>query len=327
LQEYMTHTDQIIDRIHTLCLRANHILIVSHKNCGDATGALLAFSLYLSARGVSHTIWLPAPVMNTFSFLPGAERIRHGIEVLEGDADFIVALDASDARQAGIEHTIEAWREKGTPIAVIDHHYTNDEFGTVNWVDKNASACCLMVYTYLKAVGEPMTPDMATCLLTGILTDTGSFSNGATNYEALAVASDLLACGAQLSTIMNHTFRAVEDMATLRLWGKVLSKLKYHKHYGVAIACITQDDLFECGVKEDDLEGVANIMNVVKDIRVGMVLMELSDGTIKGSLRTTRDDVDVAAIATFFGGGGHKKASGFSLKGKLLEIEEGWQVI
>ena len=316
-----------IERINPLCLQANNVIVVSHKNCGDATGAVLAFSDYLFSHGVSHTVCLPAPVMNAFRFLPGVEKIQSTPQSLDQVTDLVIALDAADARQAGVEKMIDHWKTAGIPIVVIDHHYTNDGFGTIHWIEKDASACCLMIYEYFKTIHEPITPSMATCLLTGILTDTGSFSNAATNYEALAVASELLSCGAQLSTIMNNTFRAVEDMASLRLWGKVLSRLKYHKKYGIAIACITQRDLCECGVKEGELESVANIMNVVRDIRAGMVLMELADGTIKGSLRTTRDDIDVAHIAAFFGGGGHKKAAGFSLQGTLLETEDGWQVM
>lgn len=314
--------------IHSLCAQAKRMLVVSHENCGDATGALLAFGGYLSDLEVSHQLWLPGPVISTLQFLPEASQVAHTTLPALEQFDMIVALDAADQIQAGLSNDAFAeWQEKGNPLVVIDHHYTNTGYGTVNWINPQAAATCAMLYDYFFAIKQPITRKMATCLLTGILTDTGSFSNAATNQEALTAASELLIRGAPLATIIRNTFKAAQNLALLRLWGRVLSRIRYRSTYGMAIACITQHDLRMCGLTENDLEGMANIMNVIKDIRVGMLLTELSDGTIKGSLRTTRDDIDVSQFAATFGGGGHRRAAGFKLSGKFTHTKQGLQII
>ena len=314
--------------IHSLCVQAKRILVVSHENCGDATGALLAFGGYLADLGVSYELWLPGPVGSTVQFLPGAVEVAHTTLPALEQFDMIVSLDAADEVQAGLENAeFKQWQTIGNPLVVIDHHYTNTGYGTVNWINPHAAATCAMLYDYFFSIKQPITRKMATCLLTGILTDTGSFSNAATNQEALSAASELLIRGAPLATIIRHTFKAAENLALLRLWGRVLSRIRYRSTYGMAIACITQHDLRMCGLTENDLDGMANVMNVIKDIRVGLLLTELSDGTIKGSLRTTRDDIDVAQFAAQFGGGGHQRAAGFKLPGRFAHTKQGLQII
>ena len=112
----------------------------------------------------------------------------------------------------------------------------------------------------------------------------------------------------------------------MKAWGLALSRLTYNKNYDVVYTVLTQSDLKNFGIGTDDLEGLSNFLNTLKDAKIIMVLYELSDGRIKGSLRTTRHDVDVSKIAMCLGGGGHKKAAGFEIKGQLRQTDAGWEV-
>ena len=113
-------------------------------------------------------------------------------------------------------------------------------------------------------------------------------------------------------------------MTTLKLWGRALDRLTRHAN-GVVSTVITQADLVECAATEEDTEGISNFLNALQDAKVIMVLKE-QDGQVKGSLRTTEADVDVAAMAKQFGGGGHKKAAGFSVPGHLVQTSHGWRI-
>ncbi|HAO81568.1 TPA: hypothetical protein DCQ82_02560 [Candidatus Veblenbacteria bacterium] len=141
----------------------------------------------------------------------------------------------------------------------------------------------------------------------------------------MKAAADLLARGANASRALRQVI-GNRTLTELKLWGRAFERLHDYPDLGLVVTVITQKDLAEFDASEDMLEGVANFLNDLEGYRAIMVLKEKPEGTVKGSLRTTRDDVDVAAVAKLFGGGGHKKAAGFSLPGKLVETEQGWKI-
>jgi phosphoesterase RecJ-like protein len=176
----------------------------------------------------------------------------------------------------------------------------------------------------LRAESVPFSPEISQCVLTGAITDTGAFSNAATTKESLDLASHLLEGGAKLSTVLEHNFRN-KKISTLKLWGKILGNLKETAD-GSVIAVISQADLVGAGNEDEGTEGLANFLQTLRDAKMIVVIKELPDGQLKGSLRTTRDDVDVSAIAKSYGGGGHKKAAGFTTKGELIIDEKSWRI-
>jgi len=281
---------------------ANRILVGSHANCGDATGSVTAITLVLGAQGKEVTPFLPEPVAASLKFLPGAEPKLTGLA--------------------------DKFNERPSSLITVnfDHHHTNTGYGDINIVDRQAAATCAMVYEWLTSAGWPIDRQVATCLLTGILTDTGTFSNPATNDTALKAAADLLARGANASRALRQVI-GNRTLTELKLWGRAFERLHDYPDLGLVVTVITQKDLAEFDASEDMLEGVANFLNDLEGYRAVLVLKEKPDGTVKGSLRTTRDDVDVAAVAKLFGGGGHKKAAGFSVPGKLVETEQGWKIV
>jgi phosphoesterase RecJ-like protein len=168
---------------------------------------------------------------------------------------------------------------------------------------------------------------MTTFLMLGILGDTGSFQHSNTTPRVMEIASTLLKKGAPLSKIIETAF-ANKNISTLKLWGKAFERAKINPQNGLIISVLTQTDLEECSAGSEDIAQVASILNTVPDTKFALILSERGDGIVKGSLRSEEyKGVDVSKIAARFGGGGHKLASGFEIKGKLQETENGWKIV
>lgn len=314
-----------LQQLTRLAQNARRILVASHQNCGDATGAVTACRLVLERLGKQVTMFLPAPVPAAFRFLSGTEAIVTDSEQIRwSDYDLFLCVDAAEPLMTGLE---ARWAERPANLVTVnfDHHLTNPEYGQLNIVDRGAPATCAMLYEWFVSAGWVIDSQIATSLLTGILTDTGSFSNPATNEAALATASQLLLKGASVGTVLAKMARN-KTVPELKLWGRAFERLKENTALGLVTTVITQADLAEAGLGSEALEGVASFLTELQGFRAVLVLKEQTYGTIKGSLRTTRDDVDVAAVAKLFGGGGHKKAAGFTVQGKLVETPAGWAI-
>ncbi|MBI5466196.1 MAG: bifunctional oligoribonuclease/PAP phosphatase NrnA [Candidatus Kerfeldbacteria bacterium] len=315
----------LLVQLTRLVLRSERILVVSHANCGDATGSVTALYLALTRLGKQVTVFLPAPVPKSFRFLPRTEIIKTDPAVIKwSDFDLFLCVDAAEPKLTGLE---SRWSERPASLTTVnfDHHHTNTGYGDLNLIDKESSAACAMLYEWWQSSGWFIDRQIATCLLTGILTDTGSFSNPGTNEVALRTASSLILQGASMGRVLDQVVRN-RTLVELKLWGRALERLQENAKLGLVTTIITQADIAELGATAEALEGVANFLNELQGPRAIMVLKEQSDGTVKGSLRTTRDDIDVAALAALFGGGGHRKAAGFTVPGRLVETEQGWRV-
>jgi len=311
-------------RIHSAIQNAKEILLIAHqKPDGDTLGANLAMANWLRDEGRHFHIFCVHPVPLHFQYLPLWEHVKTTEEELAHiPFDVVIALDSSSLTYAGADSLVAKLKGKPT-IINIDHHGTNPHFGDLNVVDPAASSCTVLVHKFLQHIGGRVTRNIATCLLTGILTDTGGFSNLGTNHEAMDIAGELLKRGAKFRAITNHTIRN-KTVNSLKLWGRALDRLTRHAN-GIVSTVITQADIQECEATEEDMEGISNFLNALQDAKVIMVLKE-QGGEVKGSLRTTEPDVDVAAMAKQFGGGGHKKAAGFTVKGRLVQTPQGWRV-
>ncbi|MBU1148933.1 DHH family phosphoesterase [Patescibacteria group bacterium] len=308
-------------------VKAKNILIVIHQNPdGDAIGSGLSLASYFKGKDWPHTIFsLDAP-SKQFDFLPDIEVINSKQDVfVYTDFDLVAILDSGDLRYAGVEELINKIPGSRPLLINIDHHHTNQLFGDLNLVDPAASSTAEILFNFFDDLRIDINQNMATNLLTGILMDTGTFSNPATTIDSLSSSAKLLIQGGKLPQIISHAVKN-KELATLKLWGKALSRLKKNNKTGFVTTAITQKDMEECQTNEEATEGVSNFLNNLSDTKAVIVFRELGDGMIKGSLRTTDDLIDVSEIATMFGGGGHKKAAGFTVKGKLEETVDGWQV-
>lgn len=302
-------------------------LLVAHQNPdGDAIGSALALFHFLGKTvGENHIFCLTEPA-STFNFLPEVERIKTDPSVFQKiEFDTIVVLDSGDLEYSGVKLHLEEL-EYSPQILNIDHHPTNEHFGHVNLIEIDAASTSDILFRLFDHNRFRIDKNIATCLLTGIITDTGSFSNLATTPQAIHNASELLILGARAKDIINYALTN-QSLGLLKLWGRAFSRLIINDHTNVAITVITQRDFTECEVDNESAEGIANFLNNLNGAKAVLVLKEQSDGTIKGSLRSTQENIDVSKFARLLGGGGHKKAAGFTIKGEIKETKEGWEII
>lgn len=304
--------------------RARRILIVSHKKPdGDTLGAAAGLLLACHSWGFPADAFCLDPVPPPYRYMPGTEQFSTD-PALFAAADTIAVCDAGDLAYAGIERFVLDRTVK--PVIInFDHHATNRHFGDINVVDAGASSTAEVVYHFLEFCRAEVSQKVATSLLTGILTDTSVFSNPATTSASLDAASALMRRGAKIQDVSNRLMRN-KPIEALKLWGEVLSRLKYDAHLGIASTVIFERDLRESGVEDEHVEGLSNFLNHVLSAKVVMVLRELPGGKVKGSLRTA-EEIDVSALAKLLGGGGHKKAAGFTVSGKIVEANGAWRVV
>lgn len=300
--------------------KASRALVVCHQRPdGDALGSSAAILNFLDTLGIGGVGFCVDPVPDQYGYLPGVERFTSDPAVFaDRSFDLLVVCDTGDLKHAGIAELVAASPRR--QIVVFDHHHTNERYGDVNVIDPQASSCAEVVYRFLNEVGAEIDGNLATCLLAGIFTDTDSFSNPATSDVALEAASDLLRRGANFQAV---TARFVHDksVGTLRLWGQILSRLKHHDELGIASTAVFEAD----GAEAAQIEGIANFLSAFLDAKVVLVLKEVSGGLVKGSFRTV-EDVDVSAVCKALGGGGHRKAAGFSVPGRICEGTDCWRI-
>jgi len=302
--------------------KAETVLLVSHKAPdGDTLGSALGLYHTLVQMGKKPTVACIDKPGQVYSFMPGIENYRGGID--HTDYDLIFILDAGATHLTGVHTLYPQLFDKSREVINIDHHPTNELYGRYNVVVPTAPSTTMIIYQMLTDLDLPIDRNTATCLLTGIYTDTGSFMHSNTNAEALRVAARLLAKGANLRSISKEVFNTTR-LSTMCLWGRVLRSI-YRTPDGVTMAIVTQKDFAECGAVYDEMTGVVDYVNSVPNSAYSVILAE-KQGTVKGSLRTLNDDVDVSAIASSYGGGGHTKAAGFTVKGRL-EKEVRWKVV
>ena len=241
----------------------------------------------------------------------------------EEDYDAIVTVDTGDLVQLGkfYEENTDLFHK--LPVLNIDHHASNGEFGTINHLDITASATTQMLVPIIQKLEQEtgktlMDEDIATLLLAGIITDTGSFQHSNTTPKAFSVAAQLLDAGARQQEIIKHVYKT-KSLATLKLWGQVLSKIKFAKDYGFVWSTVSVKDLEETGADMEDTGAIIDeLLNNAPGAEV-VALIKEKQGVISCSLRTTTNEVDASRLAGLFGGGGHVRAAGCRIKGMTFD--------
>ncbi|MFA6603833.1 MAG: bifunctional oligoribonuclease/PAP phosphatase NrnA [Patescibacteria group bacterium] len=303
--------------------RAKKILAVTHQRPdGDALGSSSAFVNYCLEQGIEVAVYCADPVPEKYSFLAGAEKFTTDTSVFAADHDLCVVFDCGGLNQTGVVDLI-ASRPARTRLIGFDHHLVNDRYGDINVVDPQASSASEVFYRFLRHINAEISEDIATCLLTGIYYDTTAFSNSATNRSALEAASDLLRRGADANLITERVFRS-RPLSSLRLYGTAMARLKHDKRLDIASTALFLSD-FEPGKAQEATDDLYNLLGSILDAGVVLVLKEGPGGQVRGSFRAAAD-VDVSSVAKALGGGGHRKAAGFSVPGKICEGENCWRV-
>jgi phosphoesterase RecJ-like protein len=310
-----------------LIAHADHVHCICHRNPdGDAIGSLLGIGLLIESQYPEKKITFHCvdPVPETFHFLPGVFRVQ-GAPILPPDSPspLFIFVDCAEPKLTEMHETHSELFEGIYPSIVIDHHYRNPNFGRANFVFPDAASTCEIIVWLAEQWKWKVTADIATCLLTGVYTDTGGLLHSNTTAAVYRTVAALLRAGARRQQVVTAVFRTAK-LSTLRLWGRVLEKITLSEEGG-AISAVTEGDFRATGAEYSELTGAIDYVNAIPGMRFSLILSE-KGGKVKGSLRTLRDDVDVSEMAGKFSGGGHKKAAGFALTGKL-QPEVRWRVV
>ncbi len=311
-----------LKKIKELIDQSINILLISHKSPdGDTIGSSLGLYHSLLELGKNPVVFCVDEPSKVFSYMPNIQKVQTNLSHLDYDAIFI--LDAGATHLTGLNETHPELFNKSLEVINIDHHPSNDFYGKYNIVLPSAASTTMIIYQILQDLEMPLNRNVATCLLTGIYTDTGSFMHSNTSPEAFRISARLLAKGANLREISKEIFNKTK-ISTMHLWGRILKNITRTPD-GVTMSVVKRKDFIETSSTYDEMTGVVDYVNSVPNSKYTVILTE-KEGVVKGSLRTLHDDVDVAKIASNYGGGGHTKAAGFTIKGKL-EKEVRWKVV
>jgi phosphoesterase RecJ-like protein len=308
----MTHLipDDLLAALHA----ANHILCVSHINAdGDAYGSVLGMTHLLHRLGKRAVAAMPDPVIPDFAFLPGADAIITPDAVAD-DYDLIICLDISSPDRMGA--VFDPARHAAIPLVVIDHHITNTYFGVANWVEAGCAATSQMLVLLAGALGIDLDQTTATCLLTGIVTDTLCFRTSNTTPEVLEAAMHLQRAGANLAETVQHTLNRL-PFSTLPLWSRVLADAQLKE--GVVWVTVSRAQLRAAGHADNDSR-LNSILSSINEADMSAVFTEKVNAqgapTVECSFRA-KPGFAVGDLAFQLGGGGHAPASGCTLDGAL----------
>lgn len=298
------------EAINRIFNRAQRILVVSHIDPdGDAIGTQLAFGEFLQSRGKDVLMVRDSEIPDKYQFLANIGSI---VEARNLDGEFeidaVLVLECPNLQRAG---SVSRLLTPGVPVINIDHHRDNAMFGDVNWVDIQPSSVGEMAFEYMRQEGVTLTPTIAECLYTAILTDTGRFRFASTSPRTMAIAGELLALGADSRKICDQVYYNVRP-AALKLMGKVLNGIEYHHNGRIAILTLTKQMLIDSGASESDSDGLVDLTLFGRGVVAGALLKELDTTHSKASFRSA-NGVNVAAIANQFGGGGHFNAAGCTM--------------
>ena len=302
-----------LDTIWEEIKKAEKIVILTHElPDGDAIGSSLATGLALDEMGKDVDIIIPE-YSKSFAFLPQIEKLKKSTEIEK--YDLAIALDCASPK---ILKGYTKYFEKAKTKIVIDHHSSNVMYGDVNFVNPVAPACAQVLIGMFSYFGINMNKDMATAIMTGIITDTGGFSYGATT-ETFEFAAEILALGVNISKIFRRALHT-KNKANFALTKRAMDRLEFFEDGKVAFTYITGQDQDEVHAVPGDHEGIVDVGKNIEDVEVSIFLHEVKGKGYKISLRSL-EYVDVASIAIMLGGGGHLRAAGAYGKGTVEEIK------
>ena len=319
----MSSPAHLFGRLHDAIRASDRVLLIAHKKPdGDTLGSSSSILNWLLREKKDVTAFCRDAPPACFQYLDNVHRYTSDPTTFDRAYDVVIVFDAGDLRYCGVSDFMSRL-PTGYLLVNIDHHVTNERFGHLNLVLTDASSTAEIIHRFYDANGIHVDHAMATSILTGIFTDTSSFSNAATNQIAVEAASKMLSVGGRLLDIHANLLHD-KTVSSLNIWGLFLSRLRYNATYDVVSTYMRQEDVRD--VPKDVIEGVSNFLNAVTGgTDTILVLHELTNGMVKGSFRSVTRDV--SKVARILGGGGHKKAAGFTVAGRIEETADGPRIV
>jgi phosphoesterase RecJ-like protein len=301
MKEVLRHIEQ----------RERFVLTSHARPDGDAIGSALALSEILKRMGKRADVVMRDGVPRIYQPLPFASTVVQADRV-NGNYQAAIILECDSIQRTRLEGLETHF------LISIDHHLSGKPFGNVNWIDPTAVATAEMVYRLAQEADITISAEIATCLYTALLTDTGSFMFEGTNDRTFALARELVLAGANPAYCARNVYFG-HSTAKMRLLGAALSNL--HREGAIAWISVSCEQMEQCGAREEDCEGLVNYALSIQDVEVAAFFRELPDGRYRVSLRS-KGNLNVASVAERFGGGGHQCASGLSMGGPLANAVE-----
>ena len=280
---------------------------------GDCVGSTLAVYNYIKEYfpQIDVRLYLE-PIPNIFKFLQRAKEIRNDYTD-DISFDLFIACDCGDVGRLG---NAAKYFEAAKNTLCIDHHVSNQAFAMSNYIFPDASSTCELVYELIDHA--QITKEIAECLYTGMVHDTGVFQYSCTSAKSMNIAGSLMEMGINYPKIVDETFYT-KTFAQNKILGQALLNSKLYLDGACIVSVISQEEMEQYGVLPKHLDGIVNQLRITKDVQVALFLYENEDGSYKGSLRVN-GDFNVAEVAVCFGGGGHVKAAGFSISGNIDDV-------
>lgn len=308
-------------------IAAKKIAIIGHVNPdADCFCSMAALKMGLERMGKKAEL-IFGPLPDHLTFLN--EFINFSFDTsVDESSDLLIILDTPDEDRTSQPEIVEKFRKADAKIIQIDHHVegTLSDCVEVSWSSTEFCAACEMVFYLLSELGVKIDKQVASLLLTGIMADTGGFQHQNTSADCFAVASKLMQFGARHEKIAKGLSSSY-SVETLKLWGIALDRLNCDKKTGVASTFLTFEDAANLGLNDASFSGVVNFLNQIQGAKLVVFMAEEKSGLVRVSLRTRDEDIDVSRVAVYFGGGGHVKAAGFPLEGKIEKVNSNHAII
>ena len=306
--------EDVAVEIRAILAEARTIACLAHKDAdADSLGSALGFALSLRELGRDVQVLVPSPLPRMLAYLPGFDTITQ----TAGDGiDALFTFDCATVARFGDKQDLIGT----TPTVVnVDHHVSNEGFGTVNLIEPTASATGQVVHRLLSTLGAPITADVATNLYSALFTDTGGFRHENTTEAALRLGADLVAAGCNPGWVALKSYKS-RSVSQLRLEGLAVASLRTEMDGRLIWSEVTQAMLEEAGADMMESEGVIDQLQSIDTMAIAILFKESAPGLTKVSVRS-RDPYDATAVCRPFGGGGHHRAAGAELHEPLAVFE------
>lgn len=309
----MSSPPELREIVAAITARRRFVLSSHSRPDGDSIGSQLAMAYALKALGkevrIVNADQAPGPIMA----FPGVPSIEVAATV-EGDFDAAIIMECSDVKRTGVTGLDRYF------VINIDHHPGNAEYGQINWFDSSAAACGEMVYEVIRALGVPLSTEIATHIYLAILTDTGSFHYSSISPRTFDICRQALEAGVDPVLVARNVYDS-NNMGRLKLFGAVLSAMQIDRSGRIAVVYVDHAMAHAAGGTYEDTEGLVNLPLTVKEIQAVVFFKQSEGDEFRVSLRS-KADIDVGAVAKTYGGGGHKNAAGCTVNGPIAVVQQ-----
>ena len=314
------------EKAYSCIKKAKQILLVTHdRPDGDALASTCALIEALSSLEKKYQAFCLNEPPAQFDWLPHVENISADKDNLNfSQFDLIIALDCGSLSRTNLSREITN-RSRQQVVIEFDHHPKVDDYADIEIRNPAASSTAEILYYFFKYAKIKLNKNTANCILTGILTDTGNLLYPSTTDKTIKIVSEMLLYGARYPLVIANIAEN-KSLNAMRAWGQALNNLQINKKYNFAFSVLAYDQINKAKASDEEFEGIAGFLSNLYGVKGIVFLREYEPGKIKGSLRAGNSEIDVSRLATKLGGGGHKKASGFSIDGKLKKTANGWQI-